>query len=202
MSLVAIKKLKKIISILKDTANEIDVTNTEHKAHRMLENNRLFSSNLFKTNSDKFYPYILEAEKGLNELQYYLALDKKELSHTLLQTIEQQLSALYNATSANKVMHNEATIRQTKLKQIKYKNMAKKMMLSSHQLYQKLNEYNEFERRLLDMLHMKNTELSKKSNDDALKNEALVLHQRLGRCRQAISKVEREIEISEKSNLK
>ena len=94
-------------------------------------------------------------------------------------------------------MHNEAKLRQEKLKKIKYKNMAKKVMLSSHQLYSKLSEYQEFERRLTDMLNQKNIEIQTKNNPKYAE-EALVLHQRLGRCRQAISKVEREIELSEK----
>lgn len=202
MSFIALTKLEKIIASLKTVANEIDDQNTHNKAHKILEDGRLFSPNLFKTNSDKFFPYILEAEKGLKELAFFLKQDKKELAHSLLQTIEQQLSALHNATSANNVMHNEAKLRQKKLSQIKYKNIAKKMMLSSHQLYQQLSEYHEFERRLLDMLNQKNIELSKHQNNDKLTNDVLVLHQRLGRCRQAISKVERHIEASEKSQLK
>ena len=202
MSVTAFNKLTSIISSLKEVAKDIDNQNTTNKAHKMLENNRLFSNNLFKTHSDKFFPYILEAEKGLKELQFFLRQDNKELSFLLVQTIEQQLSALYNATSVNKVMHSEAKVRQEKLIQIKYKNMAKKVMLSSQQLYQKLTEYNEFERRLLDMLNQKNIELANNTNDTQLTNEALILHQRLGRCRQAISKVERNIEIAEKSNLK
>lgn len=181
---------------------DIDTNNSNNKAHKLLENDRLFSSNLFKTNSDKFYPYIIEAEKGLDELVFCLQHNKQEFSQALLETIEQQLNALFNATSANKVMHSEAKVRQQKLTQIKYKNIAKKMMLSSHQLYQKLSEYNEFERRLLDMLNTKKNELASAQKSQQLTNDVLTLHQRLGRCRQAISKVERDIETTEKANLK
>ena len=77
--------------------------------------------------------------------------------------------------------------------------MAKKIMTSSHELYKKLSEYHEFERRLVAMLNEKNLQINKTNNTQQHTQDILTLHQRLGRCRQAISKVEREIEINEKS---
>lgn len=200
MSFAAINKLTNLLNSLKKTANDIDNLNESNKAHRMIENNSIFSINLFRTQSDKFFPYLIEVEKNINELDYLLKKKKNDFSHALLLTIEQQLNALYNAISSNTVIHNAAEIQQTQLKKIKYRNMAKKLMLSSHELYNKLSEYQEFERRLLDMLHEKNS-LATGNNKAKYTEEALVIHQRLGRCRQAISKVEREIELSEKSQL-
>lgn len=200
MSSAAITKLTNLLNSLKKTANDIDNLNESNKAHRMLENNSIFSINLFRTQSDKFFPYLIEVEKNITELDYLLKRKKNDFSHALLLTIEQQLNALYNAISSNTVIHNAAEIQQTQLKKIKYRNMAKKIMLSSHDLYNKLTEYQEFERRLLDMLHEKNN-LATGQNKAKYTEEALVIHQRLGRCRQAISKVEREIELSEKSKL-
>ena len=200
MSLAAITKLVNILTPLKEKALSIDKSNEANKAHRLLENNVLFSINLFKTKSDKYFPYILETEQRIKELEFLLAKKKNEISLELLRQIELQLNALFNAISSNNVMHQEAKYRQEKLNKIKYKNMAKKVMLSSHQLYSKLSEYQEFERRLTDMLNQKNMEAQTKNNPK-YSQEALVIHQRLGRCRQAISKVEREIELSEKSKL-
>lgn len=200
MSYAAITKLTNLLNSLKKTANDIDSLNESNKAHRLLENNSMFSNNLFRTQSDKFFPYLIEVEKNIKELDYLLKKKKNDFSHALLGTIEQQLNALYNAISSNTVIHNAAEIQQAQLKKIKYRNMAKKIMLSSHELYNKLSEYQEFERRLLDMLHEKNN-LASGKNKAKYTDEALVVHQRLGRCRQAISKVEREIELSEKSKL-
>lgn len=197
MSLTAISKLVNILTPLKEQARNVDKINEKNNAHRLIENNVLFSINLFKTKSDKYLPYILETEQRIKELEFLLKKKSNEISLLLLEQIELQLNALYNALSSNNVMHNEAKLRQEKLKKIKYKNMAKKVMLSSHQLYSKLSEYQEFERRLTDMLNQKNIEIQTKNNPKYAE-EALVLHQRLGRCRQAISKVEREIELSEK----
>ena len=72
--------------------------------------------------------------------------------------------------------------------------------MSSHQLYQKLTEHHEFERRLMDMLSEKERQRleSKKHESEKLSVEVLTLHQRLGRCRKAISAIQREIELAEK----
>jgi primosomal replication protein N'' len=86
----------------------------------------------------------------------------------------------------------------------KYNKMAKSVLLSSHQLYQQLTEHHEFERRLKDMITEREQERtrSKSANIDKLSQEVLALHQRLGRCRKAISAIERNIEQAEKSKLR
>ncbi|MGJ8693278.1 MAG: primosomal replication protein [Thalassotalea sp.] len=196
----ALQNLTLLLGKIKHQAAKVDEVNTKNKAHRLLEDNALFSRNLFNTNSDKFYPYALEIEKNINELKFFLSKNKNEIALNLMERIELQLSSIRTAFSSNSTIHNEAELRQGKLSQIKYKNMAKKVLLSSHQLYEKLAEYHEFERRLMEMLNQKSSQLTSGANKDLVTQESLVLHQRLGRCRQAISKVEREIEIAEKNN--
>ena len=73
-------------------------------------------------------------------------------------------------------------------------------MLNSHQLYQKLTEHHEFERRLMDMVAEREAMRAKckKHESEKLSIEVLTLHQRLGRCRRAISTIERDIEQVEK----
>ena len=82
--------------------------------------------------------------------------------------------------------------------------MTKSVLLSSHQLYQQLNEHHEFERRLMDMITEREQERvrSKSAINDKLSLEVLALHQLLGRCRKAISSIERNIELAEKNNLR
>ena len=62
------------------------------------------------------------------------------------------------------------------------------------------NETIEFERRLLAMVHEREQQRQQATNkqSERLSEEILALHQRLGRCRQAISKLEREIEQTKK----
>ncbi len=192
-------------------ATQTDAMNAQNKSHRLIENNNLFSSTLFVSQSDRFLPYVKEVERRLVEFTRLVAANKIELSQALLQQLEQQISAISNALHANSTMHQAAKlsfdanykvrIKKAKAKQAnKYRNLTKKLVLSSHQLYQKLTEHHEFEQRLMDMLIEKERQRLKcKSHEnEKLSTEVLTLHQRLGRCRKAISTIERDIELAEK----
>jgi primosomal replication protein N'' len=204
-------RLSVLLETLDVKAKQIDIRNTQLKAHRLIENNNLFSSSLFMSQSDQFSPYIKEIKRRVSEFSRLVAADKIELSKVLLQQIEQQITAISNALQSNSVMHKAAKlsfdanskvrVKKAKAKQTnKYNELAKSMMQSSHQLYQKLSEHHEFERRLMDMLSEKEIARTKcKSHEnDKLSAEVLTLHQRLGRCRRAISTIERDIEQAEK----
>lgn len=207
----SIERLSILLDTLDAKAKQTDIQNAQLKAHRLIENNNLFSSTLFVSQSDQFIPYIREIQRRLKEFSRLVAANKIELSKTLLLQIEQQVAAISNALQSNSVMHqaaklssdanNKVRIKKAKIKQKnKYDNLTKHIILSSHQLYQKLSEHHEFERRLMDMVAEKERArtLCKKHEDEKLSAEVLALHHRLGRCRKAISSIEREIELAEK----
>lgn len=207
----SIERLSVLLQTLDAKAKQIDIRNTQVKAHRLIENNNLFSLTLFATQSDQFSPYIKEVKRRISEFSRLVAANKIELSKILLQQIEQQISAISNALHSNSVMHqaaklsfdanNKVRIKKAKVKQAsKYSELTKNIMLNSHQLYQKLTEHHEFERRLMDMVAEREVVRSKcKSHEsEKLSTEVLALHQRLGRCRKAISTIERDIELAEK----
>ena len=204
MSSESINRLSTLLQQLVQQAKATDDSNAKRKSHKVIENNNLFSLSLFVTQSDRFIPYAKEIERKIAELARLLSAKQLELASALLIQIEQQLSAFMNALNANQTMHNEAKFRlDAKIQSIKarqYKKAAQAVMQSTHQLYKKLTEHHEFERRLLVMLKDKESELSlcAKSKNQSLSTEVLVLHQRLGRCRKAISTIERDIEFSEK----
>jgi primosomal replication protein N'' len=192
-------------------AKQIDTNNTQNKSHRLIENNNLFSPALFFSQSDRYLPYVQEVERRLAEFTRLIVANKIELSRALLAHLEQQISAISNALQANSTIHQAAKlsfdankkvrIKKAKAKQAnKYRDLAKQLVLSSHQLYQKLTEHHEFERRLMDMLIEKERQRleCKKHESEKLSIEVLTLHQRLGRCRKAISIIERDIELAEK----
>ena len=160
----------------------------------------IFSEALFATNSDKIYDYVNEIQVKTIELSRLLRNGKIELSQSRLQNIEQQITAIMNAIRSNKSIHQEAQYRLTAINARRYKKAAKELFKSSQALYQQLSEHHEFERRLLAMLSerelLRVNATSSKANK--ISSEVLALHQRLGRCRQAISKIERQIEVSEK----
>ncbi len=207
----SIERLSLLLKTLDVKAKQTDAQNSQVKAHRLLENNNLFSATLFSSQSDQFQPYIREVQRRVAEFSRLVNANQIELSKVLLLQIEQQIAAISTALKANEVMHqaaelsfdanNKVRIKKAKIKQAhKYQELTKKVMLSSHQLYQKLAEHHEFERRLMDMIAER--ELSRatcKSEQSAkLSTEVLALHQRLGRCRKAISTIERDIELAEK----
>ncbi|MDO6486726.1 primosomal replication protein [Colwellia sp. 6_MG-2023] len=207
----SIERLSVLLETLEAKAKQTDIQNTQRKAHCLIENNNLFSSTLFVSQSDQFIPYIKETKRKISEFSRLVAANKVELSRLVLLQIEQQISAISIALQSNAVMHQAATlsfdankkvrIKKAKEKQTnKYSALTKNIMLNSHQLYQKLNEHHEFERRLMDMLsERENARLRCKNHEsEKISMEVLALHQRLGRCRQAISAIERDIEFAEK----
>lgn len=220
---IAIRRLSMLIEHLSVQAKQTDQLNSKHKSHRLVENNDLFSRHLFTTESDKIYLYVEEVKKRLSEFSrlYRSSVgntNKAEFAKSSLLHIEQQITALMNAIQANPAMHQAAQanfearkkvrIKSAQVAQLKqndkYSKMAKSVLLSSYQLYQQLSEHHEFERRLIEMITDREQQRmrSKGANTDILSQEVLALHQRLGRCRKAISSIERNIEKAEKLNLR
>ncbi|MCW8833577.1 MAG: primosomal replication protein [Colwellia sp.] len=204
-----IDRLSTLLKQLAVKAKQIDKKNAAEKVHRLIENNNLFSPELFVSQSDRFSPYIEEVQCKVSKLTHLLNSGKVEFSTLSLQKIEQQVSAISNALHANAALHQAAKLSfdahsKVKIKkskaQNKYKDIAKKLVLTSQQLYQKLSEHHDFERRLMDMVAERESQRIKcKAKDSAkISAEVLALHQRLGRCRKAISQIERDIELAEK----
>jgi len=193
-------RITAVLDDLTEQAKIIDAENQQTKSHYLLKDKDVFSEALFATNSDRIQPYVDEIRGKTIELSRLLSNGKNELSQNRLQCIEQQISAILNAIRSNKGIHQEAQYRLTAINARRYKKAAKQLFKSSQALYQQLSEHHEFERRLLAMLNER--ELLRKSATPTkakkLSDEVLALHQRLGRCRQAISKIERQIEVAEK----
>ena len=207
----SLERLTKILVRLSKDARQIDMKNSQKKSHRLVENNNLFSPSLFHSQSDRYLPYVEEIEHKLAEFKRLVTGDKITLSKVLLEQLEQQISAVSNALNANSTIHqaakisfdanNKVKIKKAKAKQAnKYKSLAQNLVLNSQQLYLKLTEHHEFERRLNDMLIEKEQQRlkCKPHESEKLSLDVLTLHQRLGRCRKAISTIERDIELTEK----
>jgi primosomal replication protein N'' len=197
---LSIERINTVLDDLSQQAKIIDEVNQQTKSHYLLKDKDVFSENLFVTNSDKIQVYVDEVRGKNIELSRLLAKGKNELSHNRLQSIEQQISAIINALRSNKGIHQEAQYRLNAINARRYKKAAKQLFKSSQALYQQLSENHEFERRLVAMLDerelLRQTATPSKANK--ITTEVLALHQRLGRCRQAISKIERQIEVAEK----
>ena len=196
----AINKIHALLEQLNQQAILVDQQNKQKKSHKIVQENDIFSEALFITHSDLFQPYIAEVKNKTNELSRLLSANKNTLAHSRLLLIEQQISALRNALNSNDALHKEPEQRLVAIKARRYKKAAQAVMQSSHNLHKKLNETFEFERRLIEMIETREMQRhhATMKNSKQLSEEVLALHQRLGRCRQAISKLEREIAQSEK----
>ncbi|RHW75620.1 primosomal replication protein PriC [Colwellia sp. RSH04] len=215
-----VDRLSHLFEHLTLQAKLIDKENTANKSHYLIENSNLFTKHLFQTDSDMFSDYVDEAKSRLdvfirlsNKRYSKAKMNDERLQH-LLNHLEQQISAIHNAFSANNSLHQVAKlsfdahkkarhkrIQRHQANQPKLEQLAQSVMMSSHQLYQQLSEHHEFERRLLLMVNEREEQRRQCNNQkiNTLSAEVLALHQRLGRCRKAISAIERKIEFSEKS---
>ena len=200
----SLQKIDNIIDELNQTASLLDNSNSKLKAHKLLKDTPLFSVDLFSTTSDLFYDYVEEIKSNSTQLKRLINIKNIPLIEYQIETLEKKISSLLNAFNSNQSIHNEAQQRLNAYKNRKLKKTAQAIIQPSKNLYQTLAETHEFERRLVQMLNDKENERKMASYNklSKLSDEILVLHQRLGRCRQAISKIENDIIHSEKRTFK
>ena len=194
-NLTAIKKIHTVLASLENTAHQLDASNSKLKAHRLLKDSPLFSIELFNTHSDLFFDYVLEVKSKTVQLENLIKKQNNELSMYQIELIEKQITSLLNAFQSNNNIHNEAQNRLNAMRSRRFKKSAQAIIQPSKNLYQALAEHHEFERRLLQMLSDKEQERLKANINNSYKisQEVLILHQRLGRCRKAISTIETDI---------
>lgn len=196
----AINKIESVLDALYSQAEAIDIRNKSNKAYKLRKDSHLFAETLFSTNSELLVPYVVEIQKKCHELKRLLDQHKNSLSQHRLILIEQQISSVITAIEANSSINKAGNITLNANKQRNYKKAAQSLFQPIQSLYSKLSETIEFERRLLVMLAEKQQllTLATPAKNAQATNDVLIIHQRLGRCRQAISKIERQIEMQEK----
>ncbi|XQW86435.1 primosomal replication protein PriC [Thalassotalea piscium] len=200
LSTEATAKIEVILKELIIQAKEIDLKNQSNKAFKLRKDSHLFAETLFATNSEFLVPYIEEIQQKNHELKRLLEQNKNALSQHRILLIEKQISSVITAIEANSNINKASNITISANKQRQYKKAAQSLFQPIQSLYTKLSETIEFERRLLLMLEEKQQELrvATPAKREKVGNDVLIVHQRLGRCRQAISKIERQIEMQEK----
>ncbi len=200
----SLQKIDHIIDELSQTASLLDNSNSKLKAHKLLKDTPLFSIDLFSTYSDLFSDYVEEIKSNSAQLKRLMKTKNIALIEYQIESLEKKISSLLNAFNSNQSIHNEAQHRLNAYKSRKLKKTAQAIIQPSKNLYQTLAETHEFERRLIQMLSDKENErnMAAARKLPKLSSEVLVLHQRLGRCRQAISKIENDIVNLEKRTFK
>ena len=159
----------------------------------------VFNSSHFYTKSDELKDYLKELEGNVLRLR---TVTEAQHAEYLTERISVQFSCFRNFTNSSYLStkyKNQNKQHFSKVNRIK--QLASKVTQSSQELYQELSKLQEYERRLIDMVNEKQNALNSaqqqriSANQKAeLQNQVLVTHQRLGRCRKAISGVEEQIQ--------
>lgn len=197
-----IAKTRQQIGLLYQQTRQIDQANSQIKAAKFKYRD-YFNAGLFACNSVSLFDYVKELEDNFNAL---LRISEQSELHLNPrgERLTQQLTALIQAVRANGVAVKEHHFQKASNKQrfAKYQKPAAHFMANSHQLHQELAKNHEFERRLNEMVFERQARMNQATGEVAhqLQREILALHQRLGKCRRAISAVEERIAFSESRN--
>lgn len=202
-----IHTLRQQIAHLYEQTQAIDERNRRIKSDRFTYR-EYFNHQLFNCDSISLMDYVKEAEDNFNHLLRLKDADKSFLSD-LGNKLTDQLSALTQIIRSNEVAVKEHFYQQQRRKQFyqkkkqakenRYQQAAQYFMRNSHELHQELAQNFEFERRLNEMVYERQAKMktANKADGQKLQQEILALHQRLGRCRRAITAVEERIATAE-----
>ena len=161
----------------------------------------LFVSNSFHSQSEEVNDYLIELESNIQHLGRLSNLMHAEF---LAERIRDQFACLKNLLNSQTVNTKHQTQRASTAKRVnRLKQLTRQVTQSSQELYQELSKLQEYERRLIEMVAEKQQILHQyqgKKHRQEYQQQVLVTQQRLGRCRQALSKVEEQIQQLDNKN--
>jgi primosomal replication protein N'' len=192
----AIVKLQQQIEQLAQHAHQFDKAKWFDKNRYIQAQPSLFAHSVFATKSLKLCDYVDEIKEAFARLP---SPDKRHAYAFALEKLSTQIEAVIKVIKSTPVWAKENKFTKPKKAKV-YKQAVKKIMQSSHELYQELSQNHEFERRLQEMIDMRKQQLASANSTQASKinQEILALHARLGRCRKAITATEDKIQQVEK----
>ena len=198
----ALDKLRQQVATLKQQAEQFDSAKLFSKNRYMQAQPSLFDRGVFSTKSMNLTDYVTEIEDEITSLP---PSDHRHAYAYALERIGNQVHAVFNVIKSTPIWAKENKSQYNpRQKNTVYKQAVKKIMQSSHELYDELKQNHEFERRLVLMIEERKLQIEKASPAQAqkLNMEILTTHARLGRCRKAISATEDKIQQVEKQQLR
>ncbi|MDR0805202.1 MAG: primosomal replication protein [Enterobacteriaceae bacterium] len=139
-----------------------------------------FDSQLFNQPDSRLSHYLAEVEKNLAQLKQEVACGRQQQVAFLAERIVAQISALQRELATLKIRAQNSV--NTKL---------------SKDIYQTLAQHQDYERRLQAMLRDKESQLIRQTtigSQQQIQKELAALEGRLMRCRQALKRIEKQIE--------
>lgn len=164
-------------------------------------NSEIFRSSGFSTHSDDIDDYLIELKTTIDKLA---SVNNEQHVSYLSERVTQQFSCLKRFVKSNDINVRNNQYSKDRIRNLnKTKQFTLQASQSSQELYAELSKLQEFERRLLDKVNLSQQQLTMykgMSNRPVLQQEVLTNQQRLGRCRQALSKVEESIQKLDNNN--
>ncbi|WP_192508583.1 primosomal replication protein [Pseudoalteromonas aurantia] len=192
----ALQRLHNQIEHLAIQAQQFDNAKWFAKNRYIQSQPSLFDRTVFTTKSLQLIDYVNEIKSVVEHLP---PAEKRHVYAFALRKVTTQIEAILKVLKSTSVWAKENKISYPKKKKV-YRSAVKKIVQSSHDLYQELSQNHEFERRLVEMIELRKVQLNNATSaqSSALNQEILTLHGRLGRCRKAISATEEKIQFAEK----
>lgn len=191
------------MSLIDDSVT-LDANITKFYQDKSKRRDILIKNQHFSGDSEYFEFYIKQCQRNLASVERFYATNDIANANNSLLLVEQQIASIINAINAEKTRQKNIQTKRFYTKsnatQRAVELLVSNANLSTKSLYEKQAEYLGFERRLLDMVRDCQFELdqSKSKDQSKLQQKLLALHQRLGKCRKAITQVEDEITRLEK----
>ena len=161
----------------------------------------VFVSSAFYTKSNELPDYIKELKDNIAKLD---KLNEQAYLEFLADKVAQQFACLKSLLNSASLNNKDKTYRYHKKSKIQQaKQFTKKISQSSQELYSELSKLQEYERRLQEMVAERQQKLHQyqgSTKKQEYQQDVLTYQQRLGRCRQALSKIEEQIQQLDDNN--
>ncbi|MDF0533572.1 primosomal replication protein [Shewanella sp. A32] len=210
---------QQLVSKLREQLVQLEQQVLQHDASLPAKDNKLlahlerFNDELFHQNGAKLAPCVQQLRDNINQLekQLQLQMSAATVSRTC-EKIQDRFSALKRAMATTAIDVKEQ--QQQKLSKQRYFQqkqslhheqsgfnwIASQVMSSSHKLYDELNKHLNWEKKILFKIEQLQSQLDTchSTAKIAVQNDLLLMHRRLGKCRQAISYIEDRIQTFER----
>lgn len=140
-----------------------------------------FDRQLFQSHGTRLRDYLSEVEHNFQSLRHLVAENRTERVAFMTEKLIAQIGALQRELSTQALRRQEE----------------KTPVVTASDLYQKLAEHQDYERRLNLMIQDRESQLDRAATLSAqqqLQREIAALEGRLARCRQALARLERQVE--------
>jgi len=207
-----IAKLRVQLQQLEQQVLQYDASLPVHD-YKLLEHLERFNDELFRQHGAKLTPCVQQIRDNINQLEKQLQLQMS--AATVARTcerIQDRFSALKRAMATTAIdVKEQQQQKSSKQRYFQKKQsqqhqssgfdwIANHVMHSSHRLYEELNKHLNWEKKFLFKIEQLQSQLDTchSTAKIALQNDLLLMHRRLGKCRQAISYIEDRIQVFER----